>query len=82
MAEMVRAPEPPIGEWILIEEEIMGLTGETAAPRGGVGEFPMGEGLVGVLPYKQTHTHTQKKTQHTCKHIIYANKEYTNASFS
>ena len=62
MAEMVRAPEPPIGEWILIEEEIMGLTGETAAPRGGVGEFPMGEGLVGVLPY----THTQrKKTTYT-----------------
>lgn len=59
MAEMVR-PDPS-GEWILIEEEMMGLTGvtgETAAPRGGVGELATGEGLVGVLPFKQ------KKTQY------------------
>ena len=52
MAEMVRPPERPSGEWILIVEEIKGLTGETAAARGGAGAIDTGEGLVGVLPFK------------------------------
>lgn len=76
MAEMVRPPERPSGEWILNEEEIKDLMGETAAARGGVGELAAG-GLVAVLPFN-TNNHTQyKQIQYNNNGIYYYTEHIT-----